>query len=174
MLAIDPFEHFSTSAIAINLGIDSDENDKVKFIEGFSSNFRARDIVNFLPGKAQFISLDGSHDAVDVLEDLKLAHEVIHPKGIVALDDFLNTQCLGVLEATCRFLELKPGLIPFLFTSGKLFFGPTNAVKEYYAFVERFAASDLENPQSVAFTAARAQNKAWGETEFFGYPVLVV
>lgn len=85
----------------------------------------------------------------------------------------MNTECFGVLEAACRFLDADPGLVPFLYTSGKLFLAPVHQVKQYYDFVECFAAEDSDDA-SMAFTHARRQNREWKQTAFFGYSVLVI
>jgi hypothetical protein len=102
-----------------------------------------------------------------------LADAVLHPKGIVAVDDFLNTECLGVIEAVCRFLDRKPLLAPFLFTSGKLFMAPIHHVGTYKSFLESFAAQD-QHASSVSFTTARQHNKKWQQSDFCGHEVLIM
>jgi hypothetical protein len=173
LLGIDPFEHFSPEQIATNLGTKL-PRDNIHFIKGFSADFRAADLMAFLGEKARFVSLDGSHDAVDVLGDLHLSYEVLHPRGIVAVDDFFNTECFGVVEAVCRFLDRCPGLVPFLYTSNKLFMAPVHSVETYYDFVETFAAADSGNAQSANFTEARSRNKKWAQTALYGHTIFTI
>jgi Methyltransferase domain len=172
-LAIDPFEFFSEEQVLNNIKADSRDK-SVKLLKGFSSDFRAYDLLPYLPGRAQFTSLDGAHDCINIVEDLYLTCEVLHPKGIVALDDFINVECLGVNEGVCRFLDRRPGLAPFLFTCGKLFLAHANIAKTYFDFIEVFAAQDTESQLSIAFTNARTHNKKWKQTDFFNFPVLVI
>jgi hypothetical protein len=173
LVGIDPFEHFTPEQVSQNIGAPV-PHANIHFLKGLSADFRAADLMPALGEKARFVSVDGSHDAVDVLGDLHLAYDVLQPKGIVSLDDFFNTECFGVIEAVCRFLDRKPGLIPFLFTSNKLFMAPHYAVQGYYDFVEQFAAEDVGNGQSAQFAATRQRNKKWAQTEFFGYSVLTI
>ena len=171
LVGLDPLVHFTDDQIRQNIRASSE--DSVTLMKGLSSDFNPSELIPLLGERARFVSVDGSHDAVDVLWDLDLAKDVLHPKGIVALDDFLNTQCLGVVEAVCQFLQRKPILVPFLFTSGKLFMATVHHVKEYQDFLDRFAEED-EHTLSANFAGTRKQNKMWGQTEFCGHSVLVM
>ena len=170
-VALDPFTHFSVDAVAANIGAKRSD---ATFITGFSNDFKAPALLSALRTAARFVSIDGSHDAIDVLHDLNIVQDVLHPAGIVAVDDFFNTECFGVVEAVVRFLDRKPQLVPFLFTSNKLFMAPYRAVKSYHEFLERFTQEDRENAQSANFANRRRQNRDWAQTDFCGRSVLVI
>ena len=172
IVSLDPFEHFSPEQIASFVG--AAHLDDITCLKGFSADFKSPEVLASLRAPARFVSIDGSHDAVDVLYDLELADQVLHPRGIVSLDDFLNTECLGVVEAVSRFLQRKPQLIPFLFTSNKLFFASLRTAPMYYEFLDRFAVDDIENAQSVEFAGLRKRSKMLRQTDFYGHSVLVM
>lgn len=172
IVGLDPFIHFTPEQIASYVG--AADPDDITCLKGFSGDFKSPEVLASLRAPARFVSIDGSHDAVDVLYDLELADQVLHPRGIVSLDDFLNTECLGVVEAVSRFLERKPQLIPFLFTSNKLFFASLRAAPLYYEFLDRFAEGDTGNAQSVEFAGLRQRSNKLRQTDFYGHSVLVM
>lgn len=172
IVGLDPFIHYTPEQVASYVGAADTED--ITCLKGFSGDFKSPEVLASLRAPARFVSIDGSHDAVDVLYDLALADQVLHPRGIVALDDFLNTECLGVVEAASRFLERKPQLVPFLFTSNKLFFAPLRAAPLYYEFLDRFAEGDTESAQSVEFAGLRKRSKVLRQTDFFGHSVLIM
>ncbi|MBU2993521.1 class I SAM-dependent methyltransferase [Octadecabacter sp. 1_MG-2023] len=120
-----------------------------------------------------FISVDGSHDGDPVLSDMRLCDKVLHPKGIVAMDDFLNPLALGVNEAVGRFMTQKQGdLVPFLYVSNKLFMCRAAAFDEMRAVALEILNARLIDPLFDYF----ARTSAAGEDldrEFYGYKVLI-
>lgn len=64
-----------------------------------------------LPGRvARFIHVDGEHNAQCLSHDLELAHAVLHPQGVIALDDMLHpgypTLIVTVLDYLARHPEM--------------------------------------------------------------------
>lgn len=59
--------------------------DKVTIHRGMSGDILKAD---FKPETFDFIYIDGSHTAYDVLQDAILCHPLLKPKGLVVFDDF--------------------------------------------------------------------------------------
>ena len=81
-------------------------------------------------GQSALFSVDGGHTEECAFHDLKLADAVLHPQGVVILDDFFNESwpevCLG---ATKYFADPNSRLRPFALTAGKMYLctGENNA-----------------------------------------------
>lgn len=97
-----------------------------------------------------------------------------HPLGIISVDDFLNTECLSIVEAVGRFLERKPNLAPFLFTSNKLFLCPLRAVDMYKEALISFARRNPGVGNNENFTKAHDSTPLWSSSEFYGHRLLVM
>jgi hypothetical protein len=77
-----------------------------------SRSLSAAQLRELLPGgSARFIHIDGEHIAECLSHDLELAHAVLHPDGIIALDDMLHpgypTLIVTVLEYLARHPEMR-------------------------------------------------------------------
>jgi len=60
-----------------------------------------------LPGShARFIHIDGEHIAECLRNDLALAHAVLHPRGVIALDDMLHPGYPTLITTVLDYLEL--------------------------------------------------------------------
>jgi hypothetical protein len=89
-----------------------------------SSALHPAEVIHMSAGKRpSFISVDGDHTSAGVRRDLALAASVLGEGGIVAVDDFLNPEAIGVSEGFYRF-ALDPGSrapLPFAYCGNKLF-----------------------------------------------------
>jgi hypothetical protein len=73
------------------------------------SDLRAR-----LPaGKARFIHVDGEHVADCLRHDLELAHAVLHPDGVIALDDMLHPGYPTLVATVLEYLVRNPQMRVF-------------------------------------------------------------
>jgi len=63
----------------------SNHKDKVHIHKGLSGDILKKD---FVPNTFDFIYIDGSHTAYDVLQDAVLAHPLLKSGGILMFDDF--------------------------------------------------------------------------------------
>ena len=77
-----------------------------------SRTITAADLRSKLPnGKARFIHIDGEHIPECLRNDLELAHNVLDPDGVIALDDMLHpgypTLITTVIEYLKRHLEMR-------------------------------------------------------------------
>lgn len=70
----------------------------------------------------RFLSVDGSHVYATVLKDMELAACSIHDAGVFVVNDFVNHENPGVIEAVSEFLDRYPHMAPFLWTCNKLYF----------------------------------------------------
>lgn len=68
--------------------VDSSHGGKVDVHVGYSFDFLSKFVVEGL--KADFVYVDGSHRAADVLEDLILAFRCLKPGGLLICDDYLG------------------------------------------------------------------------------------
>ncbi len=67
---------------------------------------RAADLRARLPaGHARFIHIDGEHIPECLANDLALAHAVLHPDGIIALDDMLHPGYPTLITTVLDFLQ---------------------------------------------------------------------
>jgi hypothetical protein len=73
-------------------------------------------------GRSVLFSVDGGHTEECAFHDLKLADAVLHPQGVVILDDFFNESwpevCLGAMK---YFASSSTRLRPFALTAGKMY-----------------------------------------------------
>lgn len=173
IVAIDPYEHFTPEQIATALGTRASD-DLLRFFKAYSTDINSQELGKLLGDRCRFASIDGSHDAGDVQWDIQIVYDNLHPQGIVAIDDFLNTECLGVVEAVGRFLDRKPNLAPFLFTSNKLFLCPVRAVDTYKDALISFARRAPEIGNNEDFIKAHDANPLWSSSEFYGHRLLVM
>ena len=68
--------------------VDSAHGSKVEVHRGYSFDFLSHFVVS--GRKVDFVYVDGSHRAADVLEDLILAFRVLKPGGLLICDDYLG------------------------------------------------------------------------------------
>jgi predicted O-methyltransferase YrrM len=61
-----------------------------------------------LNGAARFIHVDGTHACESLAADLEIAHAVLHPSGIIALDDMLHPGYPTLITAVLDFLVRHP------------------------------------------------------------------
>ena len=61
--------------------------------------------------KARFIHIDGEHTNECLGYDLELAHAVLHPSGIIALDDMLHPGYPALIVAVLDYLKRHPEMV---------------------------------------------------------------
>jgi len=64
-------------------------------------------------GKARFIHIDGEHIPECLSNDLALAHAVLHPDGVIALDDMLHPGYPTLVTTVLEFLKRHPEMRVF-------------------------------------------------------------
>lgn len=71
--------------------------------------------------RIRLFSVDGGHTTRHLLNDVRLAEQVLSPNGIVVVDDFYNPDWPGVNEGVVRYLMESPALLPFCYGDNKLY-----------------------------------------------------
>lgn len=102
----------------------------------------------------KYISVDGGHTPHHVVNDLKLAEQLIDLKGVVVMDDYFNHWWPMVTEGICKYLETTPTLVPFASSHNKLWLCKVSYKKQYYEH------------------SVNIQNKNITATNFFGYDII--
>jgi hypothetical protein len=92
----------------------------------------------------RFFHIDGGHNWDEALLDLELATHCTIDGGVIAIDDAINQEWLGVTEAIYRFLDKNPD-----YTSLVLGFNKMLLVKKGYAEMYQTAIDDMK--QRVEF-----------------------
>jgi hypothetical protein len=118
---------------------------KVQIIVCDSTTARLTDIIRT---PVRMRSVDGGHTAEHTISDLKAAQSVLHPEGVVILDDSLNHHWLGVIKGCVVFLLSKPTLVPFAIGHNKLFLCKLSHAHRYAAL---FAASPFMTKPKLRF-----------------------
>lgn len=105
--------------------------------------------------RVRMFSIDGSHTAHCTASDLRLAHEVIAPGGIITIDDYFNGGYPMVAEGVARFMLLSPfvNIAPVMAGANKIVF----TTKSHHAqYLEHYKKMPTNGTLSVR--------------EFYGYP----
>ena len=62
-------------------------------------------------GQVRFFHIDGEHEDIPLGVDLELAHAVMHPKGIIALDDMLHPGYPTLIVTVLAYLKRHPEMV---------------------------------------------------------------
>ncbi len=74
----------------------------------------AADLQARLPsGHARFVHIDGEHVPQILRHDLELAHEVLHPGGVIAIDDMLHPGYPMLIATVIEYLQRHPEMRVF-------------------------------------------------------------
>jgi len=103
------YDHLKENCAAAGLAEASYTAWKVDTRTIGAADLRAR-----LPaGRARFIHIDGEHAPECLHNDLELAHAVLHPGGVVALDDMLHPGYPTLITTVLDYLERHPEMRVF-------------------------------------------------------------
>ena len=61
--------------------------------------------------QVRFFHIDGEHEYASLSADLELAHAVLHPHGIIALDDMLHPAYPTLITAVIDYLKRHPEMV---------------------------------------------------------------
>jgi hypothetical protein len=137
--------------------------------------FEPSTTADLLGADPRFISIDGSHECDDVFWDLRLAEDMLAPRGLVAVDDFMNMVAMGVNVGVHKFFAIPRNLAPFAYTSNKLFLcRPQLAPPPYKHAFEQMVVADQIEPLSAKFRHSSAINRSLVEQTLWGKSLVVV
>lgn len=175
IVGLDTFQWKKRGEVEAGLGaLAAGMDPKPVLIERRSTDLQAEQLLAVLGDYARFISVDGSHQMADVFWDLRLAEVMLAPGGIVALDDFLNPQAIGVNEAAHRFFGTPRNLVPFALITNKLFLCRKAMHDDYKTLLEMNLRAAPETDAAKRFVAEREKGRDYVEGQLWGDPFLIV
>jgi len=89
-------------------------------------------LLEALGSQIRFASIDAGHERDDIINDIGLIAELLHPGGLIAIDDVFNPIVPGVTEGLCYFLETNSSIKPFAYAGNKLFVCRSESHQKYY------------------------------------------
>jgi hypothetical protein len=120
-VGLDTFERVDEATVRAHLTEAGLPGEAVGLARCRSDEQSPADLLALLGAPARFVSIDGSHLRDDVLQDLVVSDAILADEGIIACDDFLNPDRLGVGEAIHAYLARADDLAPFAYVQNKLF-----------------------------------------------------
>lgn len=174
IVGLDTFQWIPEDRVRASLEPLAAAGTRATFIAKPSTDCSAGELLGALGAEPRFISVDGSHECDDVFWDLRLCEEILAPKGIVAVDDFLNPVTLGVNDAVNRFFATPRNLAPFAYVANKLFLSRPSMVAEYMKTLEAVVVADQREPRSATFREQAAKWRGWVEQKMWGRTFLVI
>lgn len=151
--------------------------DGIRLVVGDSTKMNAKFVIDHLDGhRASFISVDGCHDPDPVYSDLVLAEATVQPWGIVAIDDFVNSAAIGVVDGAMRFLHTSgTQLVPFCYCQNKLFLSSKDLAPVYSDEVFRFCEENPHLPRAKALVDIKASKGLhWVKQRFMGQTIWTI
>jgi hypothetical protein len=132
-------------------------HDHLLVVQSSSADVEAPTIIDEV-GPVRLMSIDGGHTSELTQNDLRLADEMLSPRGLVILDDAFNPEWPGVISGLTAYLaDPHTRLVPVGFTASKTFLCHIEEVDAYSAVLRR--------PRSASFSK---------EAELMGHPVVGV
>jgi methyltransferase family protein len=174
IVGLDTFQYVDQDHVLAFLSAVSTDYGKILLIKGPSGEWNPRGLIAKLGEPARFISIDGSHDKLDVLWDLRLAEELTSNEGVVAVDDFLNPIALGVNEAVNQFFLQPRNLVPWAYLPNKLFLARPAWAYRYRTFLEEAVLRDEISLESNRFRENLLNGRHNVEGTLFSQRILVV
>lgn len=148
------------NAFLANVDKHVGSRDLMEIVKADSMQLDPADVLAINEGKRlRMISVDGSHTTHNTANDLKIAHRLLQPGGIIVVDDYFNGGYPMVAEGVARFMILEPvvNIVPVLAGCNKVVFTTKSHHRQY-----------LE-----AYRSLVVDNNGWlTEREFFGVPCL--
>jgi predicted O-methyltransferase YrrM len=85
----------------------------VTILTANSADLAAKDISDAVGGQVRFFHVDGDHTPKALTHDLNLAYAVMHPKGVICLDDMLHPGFPLLTVAVYEWLKTHPDMRVF-------------------------------------------------------------
>jgi hypothetical protein len=103
-----------------------------------STTLTPADVLSRLNARPRIVSIDGGHTPAHTISDIELARSVVHPQGIVFVDDVLNPLWLGVVEGVITYLNARPVLWPVAVGRNKLLMCPMSVHGAYLKALPKY------------------------------------
>lgn len=174
LIGIDTFQWKSEDDVLSALA-SSDETRKarVELLRCYSHQCTPQNLIERMGGLARFISVDGSHEAPDVMLDLELSEQILTAEGVIAVDDFINPVAIGVNEGVHQFFARPRRVAPFAYVNNKLFLAHRAVAHMYRDFVEVAIARDEVESASQTFRERNTTSRHLVEQRLWGHAVIM-
>ncbi len=117
--------------------IQSATSAQCTFLEKQSFHINAASDLPPQQDKFRFVHIDGNHSGTDVTHELRLSDALLHPDGIICVDDFFNPMYPQITDAVLQYIRQNPyGLTMFLVGYNKVFLGRPTRVHSYMKTIE--------------------------------------
>jgi len=176
VVGYDIYDEAGKNAVRRNLSRFFADLSETRLVSCDSALLRPERVIEDCGAPPICISIDGNHLADYVERDLWLAEQVLADDGIVAVDDFLNPNAIGVNEAFYRYqLSGRPGqrLAPFIYVGNKLFLARPARYDSMARSTHHILESLMERPMLDSFRNRRDAGQHT-ENELMGYSVVTV
>ena len=173
VVALDTFQFVPLETVKTGLAAIADP-ESIVWLQTSSTLCSSRQLLQILGADPRFISIDGSHECDDVFWDLRLAEDMLAPRGLVAVDDFMNMVAMGVNVGVHKFFATPRNLAPFAYTSNKLFLCRPELAPSYRHAFEQMVVADQIEPLSAKFRQSSAVNRSLVEQTLWGKSLVVV
>jgi hypothetical protein len=173
VVALDTFEYVPLETVKTGLAPIVDP-ESIVWLQTPSTSCSSHQLLQILGADPRFISIDGSHECDDVFWDMRLAEDMLAPRGLVTVDDFMNTGHMGVNVGVHNFFATPCNLVPFAFTCNKLFLCRPEMAPSYRHAFEQMVVADQIEPLSAKFRQSSAVHRSLVEQTLWGKPLVVV
>src|ERR1700730_7384251 len=160
VVALDTFQFVPLETVKRAVAPIADP-ESIVWLQTSSTLCSSRQLLQILGADPRFISIDGSHECDDVFWDLRLAEDMLAPRGLVAVDDFMNMVAMGVNVGVHKFFATPRNLAPFAYTSNKLFLCRPQLAPSYKHAFEQMVVADQIEPLSAKGLVERT---LWGKS----------
>ena len=115
------------------------------YLEMESSELKSSPVMKTLKRTVRWVHIDGGHSAAEVTQDLETAHAVLHPMGVVVLDDFFSPAYPQIVQAMFQYLLKRPkDFSLFLCGHNKGYLCRPGAARMYLMFVKDRLHHEME------------------------------
>ena len=122
----------------------------IKVEKGDSNSITSKRLKAISDTSYRIFSVDGGHTRETTLNDLFLAQSVLHKQGFVVLDDFVNSEWLGVVDGLFTFInKCNGGLKPFLWLCNKLYLSHESLHQFFYDSVQKMGAIKCSSMSNI-------------------------
>jgi hypothetical protein len=121
----------------------------VHMVRNSSLRVDAQDVIG-RAGRFRLLSIDGGHTEECALNDLRLAEQLLHPRGIAILDDHFNQGWPGVSSGTARYVFEAGGILrPFAISPNKVYLADPQAHAFYRKLLKTAEADHFDRSSSL-------------------------
>mmetsp|Transcript_45075 Transcript_45075/g.123637 ORF Transcript_45075/g.123637 Transcript_45075/m.123637 type:complete len:369 (+) Transcript_45075:175-1281(+) len=130
--------------------VDSNALQKVMTVKSNSMELEPRTLMSVMKYNPRIISVDGAHFGMAAFSDLLLVAKIMHPEGVIAMDDYNNKGWPGVMQAVMTYEAVfVDDLSPFLATGAKFYLCKKEMHATYLAEAKRLHPSARLCPVSA-------------------------